>query len=421
MSEEQLKKAVIADTLTRLQSGKHYLAISDTTDINLKKYAGRREDYLQVIGKHKVVGFYLHPTLLLESQSYQPVGFSDIQMWARDPEQADKTERNYQYQQVEDKESYRWLEGAKQTQGVLPPGVKLTLIHDREADMYAEWCRVPDANTHLLIRSSRDYKVCFEGKEELVSLKDGLKSLPIQGQVFLEVQADTRRKRSARMACLNVRFSSIRIRRPGKLQGDYPDTVQVYVVEAQEDPSTVPAGEEPIHWRLLTTHQVITLQEAQQILQWYAARWTIEVFFEHLKKGGLNIEKTQLGEIDSIHKLCILALPITLTCMGLVKSRNGNSNPATNLFSEAQTECLQQLAPTLEGATAKQQNPFPPLSMAWASWIIARLGGWSGYQSQRPPGMETFARGLQLFYARFDGWLLARSALTFPSLLVYTP
>jgi len=47
------------------------------------------------------------------------------------------------------------------------------------------------------------------------------------------------------------------------------------------------------------------------------------------------------------------------------------------------------------------------IRLAWAAWLIARLGGWSGYQSQRPPGIVTFYRGLQTFESIFLGWKLA--------------
>jgi hypothetical protein len=68
---------------------------------------------------------------------------------------------------------------------------------------------------------------------------------------------------------------------------------------------------------------------------------------------------------------------------------------------------LTQIAPTVEGKTAKQQNPYPKSSLAWAAWLIARIGGWSGYETQRPPGMPTFVRGLRQFDATFLGWKMA--------------
>ncbi|MEM6717279.1 MAG: IS4 family transposase, partial [Cyanobacteria bacterium P01_C01_bin.147] len=64
---------------------------------------------------------------------------------------------------------------------------------------------------------------------------------------------------------------------------------------------------------------------------------------------------------------------------------------------------------TLNGRTAKQQNPHPTASLAWAAWMIARLGGWSGYRSQRPHGIVTFERGLQVFQGMFAVWLLAHT------------
>ena len=58
-----------------------------------------------------------------------------------------------------------------------------------------------------------------------------------------------------------VRFTPVTICRPQKVSAqDYPETVSLYAVEAKE--GTPPDGEEPIHWRLLTTHPVNTLEHA---------------------------------------------------------------------------------------------------------------------------------------------------------------
>ena len=42
-----------------------------------------------------------------------------------------------------------------------------------------------------------------------------------------------------------------------------------------------------------------------------------------------------------------------------------------------------------------QKNPHPNASLKWATWIIAKIGGWDGYPSSKPPGPITFKHGLE--------------------------
>jgi hypothetical protein len=67
---------------------------------------------------------------------------------------------------------------------------------------------------------------------------------------------------------------------------------------------------------------------------------------------------------------------------------------------------LTALNQTLEGRTEKLKNPHPPGSLAWFSWIVARLGGWSGYTSRgyKPAGPKTIARGLTRLDGFIAGW-----------------
>ncbi|NJO21184.1 MAG: hypothetical protein HC838_15645 [Spirulinaceae cyanobacterium RM2_2_10] len=62
--------------------------------------------------------------------------------------------------------------------------------------------------------------------------------------------------------------------------------MRVYAVEAVE--LNPPDDVEAVHWRLLTTHAVLTYEQALSIIQWYRWRWHIEQLFAILKQRGLD-------------------------------------------------------------------------------------------------------------------------------------
>ena len=68
---------------------------------------------------------------------------------------------------------------------------------------------------------------------------------------------------------------------------------------------------------------------------------------------------------------------------------------------------LEKVGPKQEGKTEKQKNPYSQRSLAWAAWIIARLGGWKGSKSESPPGPITMSRGLRAFELMFMGAQMA--------------
>jgi hypothetical protein len=234
------------------------------------------------------------------------------------------------------------------------------------------------------------------------SLYAYLSAQPCEGTYTLQVTADPRRGRTAREALLRVRCTSVQIQRPDKLKReDYPPSITLYAVEAKE--VNPPAGQTPIHWRLMTTHPVVAIEQALQVIQWYCWRWRIEQLFATLKLVGLDIEATQLESITAIQRLTILALSVAVRTLQMVAGRDNLDIPASVTFCEEEQHCLSQIAPTLEGRTQKQRNPYPLGSLPWATWLIARLGGWSGYRSQKPPGMPTLVHGLRRFEGIFIG------------------
>ena len=97
--------------------------------------------------------------------------------------------------------------------------------------------------------------------------------------------------------------------------------------------------------------------------------------------------------------------------MQLVQARDGQRvQPASIAFTDDEIAALHAIElDQYTPRTAKQRNPHPKQSLAWAAWVIARLGGWDGYsssKSSKPPGPITFKHGLEYFHAVAVGWSL---------------
>jgi len=385
-------------------SERHVLAISDTSEINLQAHAGRLQAAGQgVVGNNTDIGFFIHPTLVVDATSGLPLGLSHVQLWNRAFERPSKEERDYQSLAIEDKESYKWIAAARgSTECFTRSGVaQVTYIGDSEADIYEPWFQIPQAGTHLLVRACQDRRLV----ERPQKLYDTLAAQPAAGTYWVDIPADPRQQRTARRAQMTLRYTPVKLRRPDSLSDDYPPFAQLNAIEVVE--RNPPEGEAAIHWRLLTTHAVDSAQQAEQIIQWYRWRWHIELLFATLKQRGLEIESSQLESIAAIQKLCIMALSVAVMILQLTLGRENTGETADIIFDASRQRFVEQLVPKIEGHTEKQKNPYPTRSLAWVAWLVARLGGWSGYRSQRPPGFQTMYRGLQQFEMMFAGWKLA--------------
>ena len=178
----------------------------------------------------------------------------------------------------------------------------------------------------------------------------------------------------------------------------------VTVIEAKEK------GEKGLCRRLFTTHEVTTVQDALQIIEWYNQRWYIEQVFRLLKMQGFQIESSQLETGWAIWKLTMLALLAILRIMQmLIAYKDDNEKSIDEAFTKDEQQCLEQLNQKLEGQTDKLSNPHKPVTLKWATWIIARLGRWKGYASQRKPGPIVLHRGFIKFYQLYEGWVLAQN------------
>lgn len=405
---EEITGALTAHTAALTHTG-HAFVIQDTTQFNLNRHAGHIApgSGLGVIGDGQSLGFFLHASLVVDAATEQVTGFADVQLWSRSATAPDKHARAYKRLPVEAKESYRWIEAAHATRALLPQVERLTFICDRENDAYDFFARVlPEAEVLVRARDDRRIWTGTRPKQTPGKLYAFLAGAPLAGTYELALRGDLSRGRKPRTALIEVRFAQVSLRRPAGLKG-VAETVTLYAVEAREQ--GVPEGEQAVHWRLLTSHAVVSFEQACEVIRWYSLRWHIEQVFRLMKRQGLDVESSELGTGTALMRLTLLALSSALEVMRLLLARDGiKEQPAESVFSAEEVDCLEQVGPTLEGRTDKQRNPHRKRTLAWAAWIIARLGGWKGLQSQGKPGPITFHDGLQRFRTLYIGWKLHR-------------
>lgn len=374
-------------------TGRHVLAIQDTSELKFATTQDNRRG-LGKVKKGNSYGVLLHAMIAVDADDGALLGLLSGDVWTR----SGKLATAHAERPLADKESRRWPDTVMSAKPVLAAATTVTVVNDREGEFFAHWCCTPGGNVHLLTRLMNDHAVVEGG-----TVRGAISGRPLAGTAHIELRE--RHDRPARTADLEVRFGTLSIKRPrNTIEPNLPDHRPVSVVEVREPNPT--NGAEPVHWILLTSHPVETFDEACRIVDWYRRRWTIEQFFRTLKRQGLRVEDSQITQADRLCKMVAIAAKAAAIVMMLVHARDGKSlQPADAAFSDDQVSFIERLNLKIQGKTARQKNPHPTASLAWAAWVIAKLGGWHEYQA-KPPGPITFYNGLRYFQAAFDGWKL---------------
>lgn len=389
--------------------GKYVVCIQDTTEINLSNHRKRirKDDYIGTTNSKgdKGLGFLLHPSLVLDAINGTPYGYADIKVWNRPLEFKSKYERNYNTLPIEEKESYKWIEVSKNTKSALKDiATGMLIIQDREGDIYEQFAVIPDNQTDLLIRA-RTNRTLLD-KSKLYTCLDNEMS---QGDYELVIEAKQNRKK--RFAKIEIRYKQIEISKTATSSKEVAPSLKLTLIEAKEIGYD---GSDKICWRLLTTIDVKDLQTAKACIEWYSWRWMVEEVFKILKKEGYDIESSELEYASSVRKMCLLIMEVVIK---LFLMRLAYAEPEVNLssdacFTELEQEFLEHHIKHLEGRTEKQKNPYKAKDLKRQVWVIARLGGWKGYESKRHPGITTLWNGLKYFKAALTGWEISRNVST---------
>jgi len=193
-------------------AGRHVLALQDTSELDCSACASRTAGP-GGISKHSGRGLFIHPVLAVDAHSHACLGIAHQGAWLRDVDAQKKRDR----QPTEPKESMRWLQGPQAAAQYLRQAALVTVVADRESDLYELWDRIPDVHTHLLTRARCDRPL--EGGGVLCGW---LAAQPAAACDVLDVPARPKGKaygskdgaRTAHRAHMELRFGRVCVLRP---------------------------------------------------------------------------------------------------------------------------------------------------------------------------------------------------------------
>ena len=377
-----------AERTANRAAGRDVVVIQDTSELALGGRRAKANGYGPVGKGGALRGLLLHAVLTVDAGTGGVLGLVDAKVWNRKGGKV--TDRRSR--KTSNKESQRWLDGTIRAGEVLAAAAQITGVSDRESDIYEHFARRPD-NVHLIVRACQNRKIETDDTDQVDLLFSHVDGLPEQGRFEVKIPAAPGRK--ARTTELAVRFSRVVLRKPRHgAAPDLPATIALTMVDVRE--TSTPQEGKPIHWRLLTTHAVTNLDGARRIVELYRMRWTIEEFFHTLKTAGFDIEAADIGDPKVMIKFVAAATVAAVTVMQLVKARDGTTGQTlADAFEPGDQPILEAVSTQLEGKTARQKNPHPKGSLAFAGWVIGRLGGWTGYYGK--PGPRVMRQGLDDF------------------------
>ena len=148
-----------------------------------------------------------------------------------------------------------------------------------------------------------------------------------------------------------------------------------------------PDGVEPLEWYLLTDLLCTTLEEAVTSLQYYAARWQIEIFFRVLK-SGCKVEQLQFELLERLEPCLAVYMIATWRILNVMMlGRHCPDLPCDILLTEAEWKSAWQV---------RRHTPPPtiPPRLGEMLTILSSLGGHLGRKCDGPPGPKSIWIGL---------------------------
>jgi hypothetical protein len=410
-------------TLRRIQEQPVVILPQDTTEIDLTRKHERMAGAGPLDDGHRI-GLLDH-TILALTPDRLVLGVVAAQIWAREedsPSLQTMTRAQRQAEPIEEKESFRWLEGYRTACRVAreSPETRVICVSDSEGDIYecyneqstqtglgrtAEWivraCRDRGLSAEPALADAEASQSPTETAES--HLWGTAAATPVLQRLMVKVSGREARSgdgqkrkkgRSQRTAEVTVRATHVRLRAPYR-KGMKLDDLAVNAVLVREEPP--PEGEEPIEWLLLTSLPIDAIDYIIQVIEYYCCRWQVEIYFKVLK-SGCKIEDSQLETAGRFRVYLALQMIVAWRVLfTMTLGRECPELPCDIAFDDDEWRAVYAV-------TKKEPPPSTPPSLGEMVILVAILGGYQGRKLDGPPGPKAMWVGLQRMMDLGLGW-----------------
>jgi hypothetical protein len=372
-------------TQQRIQAQPVVLVIQDTTEFDFTSHPPHDAGCLD---KSYRFGFYDH-TLLAITPERICLGVVGGEQFDRTPESLGKTQERVNWP-IEDKESFRWLTGYRRASQLAEecPDTQIVSVADSEADIYDIFldAQEQESGAEFLIRAKENRSIPEKdpaaGPAAYRKVKDEVQASPVRTRRTVELPQTP--KRAARQATLDIRALRVTVKPPHARSRLPQVTYNVVLVEEVHGPQD---GTD-VRWLLITTLPIETIDEIERVIDYYVARWMIEVYFRILKTG-CQVEEIQLETVQRVRNCLAFYKIIAWRILFLTHlNRECPDLPCDVVFDQEEWEPVWQIV-------KEEPPPQRPPSLGQFMKLLAELGGYNNRPHEPPPGPQVIWMALR--------------------------
>jgi hypothetical protein len=393
-----------------MMSHKLVLVVQDTTDLNFSQRP--HTEGLGFVGSNQTGaqswGLKLHSSVALSPEGL-PLGVLRAMMYA--PERKGKAGKKSIGRPIEEKKSFRWLEGYRDCVALAKkmPKTHLITVMDREGDIFElfEEAEATRKRVGVLVRARHNRRLQGRERKLFETLQASRSrtriSVVIPRQRWKQAKRGEPEQKGLpdRQAVLTLCFQKISVASTrSDLRSASPITL--WGVYAREE--NPPAHAKAIEWFLLTTEEVQTAEEAARIVALYCRRWRIEEWHRVLK-SGCKVQEHQHQTAERLKRAIAIDVVLAwrIQLMALL-GREVPDLPCDVFFENWEVKVLEALQ-----EQRPQGQDGHPMRLATAIILVAQLGGYLARGCDAPPGTKCVWRGMIRLSGMAEGYRLAET------------